>query len=438
MSDLHRLDIAGLRAAYAAGTATPAQVVDHYLARIDAHDPQIRAYVEVDREGARAAAAESGRLIGEARARPLEGVPIAVKANIAARGLEWNAGMALRRGMVASEDAEAVRRLRAAGAIILGTLNMHEAALGATTDNPWFGRTMNPHRIGHTPGGSSGGSGAAVAAGLCVAALGTDTLGSIRIPAAYNGLYGLKPTHGAISDAGLAPLSEWLDVIGPIAHSLDDLEELLRVLCDAVEAGPAPGHLVLLENFDDIACDPAVLDAHARALALLDALPRRMLALKDGAADIRFAGFVIAARELIGHLGDARAEAPDKLSEELRFMLDYAEGRPDEEVERARAILSRTREAVRAAVGRDGALLMPTAPQAAFPHGGRPPVTQSAFTGLANIAGLPAISLPAGLDGHGLPVSVQLVGPERGEAALIALARRLDAGLAGYTPSPLM
>ena len=438
MSDLHRLDIAGLRAAYAAGTATPAQVVDHYLARIDVHDPRIRAYIEVDREGARTAAAESGRLIGEGRARPLEGVPVAAKANIAVRGLEWNAGMALRRGMVASEDAEAVRRLRAAGAIILGTLNMHEAALGATTDNPWFGRTMNPHRIGHTPGGSSGGSGAAVAAGLCVAALGTDTLGSIRIPAAYNGVYGIKPTHGAISAAGLAPLSEWLDVIGPIAHSLDDLEELLRVLCDAVEAGPVPGHLVLLENFDGIECDPAVLDAYQRASALLDDMPRRTLRLEDSAADIRFAGFVVAARELIGHLGSARAEAPDKLSEELRFMLDYAEGRPDEEVVRARAILSRTREAVRAAVGRDGALLMPTAPQAAFPHGPRPPVTQSAFTGLANIAGLPAISLPAGLDGDGLPVAIQLVGPEWSEAALIALARRLDAGIAGYTPSPLM
>ena len=438
MTELHRLDSAGLRAAYAAGTATPLEVVEHYLTRIDTHDPRIRAYIEIDREGAKAAAADSARRIAEGSARPLEGVPVAVKANIAVRGLEWNAGMALRQGMIAGEDAEAVRRLRSAGAIILGTLNMHEAALGATTDNPWFGRTMNPHRIGHTPGGSSGGSGAAVAAGLCAAALGTDTLGSVRIPAAYNGLYGIKPTHGAISDAGLAPLSEWLDSIGPITHSLGDLEVLLRVMADPVEAEPSPDHLVLLEDFGDIVCDPAVLDAYARALALLDDMPRRLLRLEDSAADIRFAGFVIAAQELIGHLGSARADTPERLSDELRFMLDYAEGRSGEEVERARAILSRTREAMRATVGRDGVLLMPTAPQAAFPHSTRPPVTQSAFTGLANIAGLPAISLPAGLDAEGLPVAVQFVGPEWSEVALIALARRLDAGLAGYTPSPLM
>jgi aspartyl-tRNA(Asn)/glutamyl-tRNA(Gln) amidotransferase subunit A len=184
MSDLHRLGIADLRRAYAAGDTSPAAVVEHYLARIETHQPQLRCYIEVDGAGARAAAEESGRRIAQGAVRPLEGVPVAVKANIAVEGLEWNAGMEARRGIVAAEDAEAVRRLRAAGAVILGTLNMHEAALGATTDNPWFGRAMNPHRDGYTPGGSSGGSGAAVSAGLCLASLGTDTLGSVRIPAA--------------------------------------------------------------------------------------------------------------------------------------------------------------------------------------------------------------------------------------------------------------
>src|SRR5690606_37882265 len=114
-------------------------------------------------------------------------------------------------------------------------------------DNPWFGRVMNPHRVGHTPGGSSGGSGAAVAAGLCLGTLGTDTLGSVRIPAAYTGIYGIKPTHGAISSEGLAPLSEWLDSIGPLARSLDDLERLLRVLMDLPDAA-TPTRLLLLDG----------------------------------------------------------------------------------------------------------------------------------------------------------------------------------------------
>ncbi|PTD26613.1 amidase [Sphingomonas fennica] len=438
MTPLHQLDIAGLRAAYGAGDVTPAQVVDHYLARIDAHDPAIRSYVGIDIAGARAAAVESGARIAAGRALPLEGVPVAVKSNIAVRGLEWNAGMAARRGIIADEDAVAVARLRAAGAIVLGTLNMHEAALGATTDNPWFGRTMNPHRAGYTPGGSSGGSGAAVAAGLCVAALGTDTLGSVRIPAAYNGVYGIKPTHGAIPDAGLVPLSEWLDSIGPIAQSIDDLEAVLAVLADPVPAAPPPARLLLLDSFDGLGCEPAVLAAYERAAVLLADMPKAIFAPEDGAADIRFAGFVVAARELIDHLGPVRAQAPESLSDELRFMLDYAGGVPAADVARAEGVIARTRAGVRAAIAGDGALLMPTAPQAAFAHSRRPPVTQSAFTAFANIAGLPAISIPAGLDGDGMPVAVQLVGAPGGEAGLIALARRLDAGLAGFVPSPLI
>ena len=130
---------------------------------------------------------------------PLAGVTVGVKANIAVRGLPWTAGMALHRNRVAERDAAVVAALRDAGAAILGMLNMEEAALGAKTDNPFFGVTQNPHRIGFTPGGSSGGSGAAVAAGLCDIALGTDTMGSVRIPASYCGVYGFKPAQSAVS-----------------------------------------------------------------------------------------------------------------------------------------------------------------------------------------------------------------------------------------------
>ena len=438
MPDLHHLDIAALRDAYTSGQTNPVAVTAYYLARIDAHNPALNAYVGIDREGALAAAEESAARFANGTARALEGVPVAVKTNIAVKGLEWNAGMEMRRGVVADKDAAAVKRLRDAGAIILGTLNMHEAALGATTDNPWFGATINPHREGHTPGGSSGGSGAAVAAGLCVAALGTDTLGSVRLPSAYNGVYGIKPTHGAIDDEGLVPLSNWLDSIGPIARSLDDLDALNAVLCDGVDQGVTLDRLVLLDSFGDVECEPAVEQAYAKAKALLGAMPTGTLALPDNAAAVRFAGFVVAARELIGHLGNARLFAAEKLSQELRFMLDYAEGRSAEDVERAEAILARTRDAVLEAIGTDGVLLMPTTPQAAFPHSNRPPVTQSAFTAFANIAGLPAISVPAGVDEKGLPVAVQLVGPAHSEAALIALARTLDAGLNGFTPSPYL
>ena len=438
MSDLHRLDIAGLQAAYAAGETMPEAVTAHYLARIDQHNPALNAFVEVDRDGAIAAAKQSSARIAGAAARPLEGIPVAVKTNIAVKGLEWNAGMEARRGVIAQDDAASVAALRAAGAIILGTLNMHEAALGATTDNVWYGKTINPHRADYTPGGSSGGSGAAVAAGLCVAALGTDTLGSVRLPSAYNGVYGIKPTPGAISDEGLVPLSKWLDSIGPIARSLDDLDRLAAILCTGVNPYASLNRLVLLSSFGDVECEPAVEAGYARAKALLAHLPTDMLTLQDNAADVRFAGFVVAARELIEHLGTVRLFAADKLSDELRFMLDYADGRATDDIARAEETLTHTRDAVRKAVGNEGVLLMPTTPQAAFPHSSRPPVTQSAFTAFANIAGLPAISIPAGVDEDGLPVAVQLVGPEHSEAALIALAHTLDTGLNGFTPSPYM
>jgi aspartyl-tRNA(Asn)/glutamyl-tRNA(Gln) amidotransferase subunit A len=433
----HQLGIAGLRAAYAAGETTPSAVIATYLARIDQFDPALKSYIEVDRDGAILSAAESDRRVSEGNTRPLEGIAIAVKSNIAVKGLEWNAGMEARRGIIADTDAESVTRLRAAGAVILGTLNMHEAALGATTDNPWFGRAMNPHRDGYTPGGSSGGSGAAVAAGLCVASLGTDTLGSVRIPAAYNGVYGIKPTKGAISDDGVVPMSKWLDSIGPIARSLEDLEEVLAVLTGGLCDGLAAARLLTLDSLDDMKCEQAVLRAYKRALELLPDLPHSVFAPADSASAVRFAGFIISARELGGHISALRQEIPEKLSTDLRFLLDHADAKSETDAASASTILDRTRDALRAAIGPDGVLLMPTAPQVAFAHTERPPATQAGFTALANIAGLPALSIPAGFDDNALPVAVQLVGAPGSERALFELGRALDAGLNGYAPPHL-
>ena len=359
---------------------------------------------------------------------PLADVTLGIKSNIAVAGLPWTGGMGLYRDRIAEHDAEVVAKLRTGGAAILGTLNMHEAALGATTDNAFYGRTVNPHHDGYTPGGSSGGSGAAVAAGLCDAALGTDTLGSVRIPAAYCGVYGLKPTNGFVSSEGLALLEPSLDVIGPLARSLDILERVWNVIAEdnPIEALPIK-RVVLLEGLGGVDIQPAVRAAYEKACILLD-LPIEHLCFGDGLSDIRMAGFGMAGLWLIDHLGNARIDRADLLSDELKFLLSFCENtpiRPD--------VLARTRDTLRATLDEEAVLLMLTTPQTAFKHG-RAPFNQADFTALANIAGLPALALPAGWSEDGLPVGVQLVGAAASEATLFAVARRLDKALDAYRP----
>src|SRR5690606_6779145 len=176
-------DMTAQAALLAAGELSSVELLRQQLAAIDASQSVINSYIHVDAEGALAAAAESDARRRSGRARPLEGLPVAVKDNIDVAGMVTTAGMETRRhDAAATFDNPAVAALRAAGAVIVGKLNMHEAAMGADNDNPFYGACHNPHRPGYTPGGSSGGSGAAVAAGLCSAALGTDTMGSVRIP----------------------------------------------------------------------------------------------------------------------------------------------------------------------------------------------------------------------------------------------------------------
>ena len=367
----------------------------------------LNAFVDFDRQ----ACAGSG---------PLGDLTIGIKSNIAVAAMPWTGGMESNRGWTAARDAESVWQLRQAGAAILGTLNMHEAALGATSDNIFYGRTHNPLRIGHTAGGSSGGSAAAVAGGLCDAALGTDTMGSVRIPAAYCGIYGLKPTHGAVGTGGLIALEPSLDVIGPLARSLEVLERVWEVLrAEEASEGQPLARVLTLANLGGVEVQPGVAAAYARALALLG--PAHEIALPHTPHDIRMAGFLASAHALIADLGEVRVGQPELFSPELHAMLDYAATRlPQPEV------LAAARAALIELIGDDGVLVMPTAPQEAFAHDTRAPANQADFACLASVAGLPALAIPFGTGDDGLPVGIQLVGPAASESRLIGLARRIE------------
>jgi len=361
---------------------------------------------------------------------PLDDLSLGIKANISVRGLPWTGGMKLFDSRIADADADVVARLRAAGAAIVGTLNMHEAALGATTDNLWFGTTINPHRAGFTAGGSSGGSGAAVAAGLIDAALGTDTLGSIRIPASYCGIYGLKPTLGAVPTEGLVFLDRRYDCIGPLARDLDTLERVWRVIGPHESGELVFTRLLSWTDLGGVEVQPAIRRATEQGQALLD-LPTQEIAFAADPTAIRLAALAGTARALIAELGPMRAERRAEISPELHFILDALEAMPEQP-----DLLHAVKATLVDTLGDDGVLLLPATPQVAFTHGSAPPHSQADFTALASIAGLPALSLPAGTDETDLPVGLQLVGPPGSEAALIALARRLQPALGGAIPIP--
>lgn len=409
-------DIAELTRGFRDARPDPLQVVEGMLARIESDDARIRAFIEVLPERARAQASASrerwlaGRPLG-----PLDGVPYALKDNIGIAGLACSAGTDALAQRRVPADAPVQARLASTGAVLLGRLNMHEGALGATTDNPVWGRCENPLAPGHTPGGSSGGSAAAVAAGFCTFALGTDTMGSVRVPASYCGLYGFKPSHDAISIEGIIPLEPTLDAVGPIAASAADAVSVARALLpERPDNGLATWRglrIGLPRQLEQVPLETEVEAAHRRFVSTIEALGAQTMIVDlpdwtPGAA--RRAGLLLA--EASAHdwwtatLGDALAG----LSSEFIGMLRYPLRAGQERVAAARALIERLRATTLPLYQQIDLLLLPTTPHRSFAHGAPVPVDQADLTALANFLGAPAIAIPVPC-AEGLPASVQLI-----------------------------
>ena len=228
---MSELPLTGLAERIRSGEIGSLDATEAYLERIERLDGRIRAYITVTAESAReqAGAADEALARGETLG-PLHGLPVALKDNIDTAGVRTTVGSAFFADHVPERDAEVARRLREAGAVLLGKVTMHEFAYGATTQNPHHGFCRNPWDLERIPGGSSGGSGAAVSAGLCAAALGTDTGGSVRIPAALNGVSALRPTNGRVSNRGVFPITWTFDTVGPLARAVADLALVFSVL----------------------------------------------------------------------------------------------------------------------------------------------------------------------------------------------------------------
>jgi aspartyl-tRNA(Asn)/glutamyl-tRNA(Gln) amidotransferase subunit A len=430
--------VVGLTQMFGAGAATPVEALEVSLSRIARFNGALNAVLGVDVLGApRDAEASRRRWAAGEPLSALDGVPIAIKANIAVEGLAWHGGIEAYRDRIADRDAKSVQRLRQAGAVIVGVLNMHEAALGSTNDNLAFGRCHNPYRHGFTPGGSSGGSAAAVAAGLCAAALGTDTLGSVRIPAAYCGVFGCKPTHGLLSTGGVMPLSPTFDDVGVLARSARDVAAVIDVLANggvdrgAVGGASTPIRCAVVDLADQVALDADVGDAFDEAVEAARAAGWRVVRLTlDGwdAAVLRRLSLLIVE---VGALAEHRTmleSHPSGFSPALTAMLHWAARQSSNKIADAYLQLKAAADGLRRQLAGFDAILTPTTSAPAFSFDVAAPVEQADFTVLANIAGLAATAFPLGLGRQGLPLSAQILSARDG------LTIRLAGRLARATP----
>ncbi len=425
------------------------EITDACLWRIETDNERLNAFILVMPDEARALAREADRERAAGRDRgPLHGVPISIKDLFDIRGKATTAASRLREGHVAKRDAAVITRLREAGAVLIGKTNLHEFAFGTTSEDSAIGPARNPHSTSRSPGGSSGGSAASVAAGMALATLGTDTGGSIRIPAAACGIVGLKPTYDEVTVEGVLPLSRTLDHVGPLARSVTDLWHVYSALLGHAGGRPLPAapvnelRLAVLRRYF---CD--VLDDEVRASfeESIDALGAAGAHIDE--VEIHHAPLTAPIYMHI-NLGDAAAYHAQMLETmanrytfPVRQRLEIARYVLAEDYVRALAGREVLRSEVDRALSGHAALVLPTLPIPAPPLGtssvlvgGKKEPLRSLMlrlTQLFNLTGHPAISLPCGWPAAGLPCGLQLVGARGQTESLLAVALAVEARLAG-------
>ncbi len=432
-----------------AGDLTAVEVTDACLRRIDADDARLNAFIRVMADDARRQAGDADRDLAAGRDRgPLHGVPIAIKDLVDIRGIPTTAASRVREGHVAPSDAPIIARLRQAGAIFIGKTNLHEFAYGTTSEDSAFGPVRNPHDPTRSPGGSSGGSAASVAAGMALAAIGTDTGGSIRIPAAACGTVGLKPTYGEVSADLVVPLSRTLDHVGPLARTVGDAWLVYRALLGATDwPAQAPRSVsgVRLGLPRAYFCDLLDAEVRTRFEEAVDEL--RGAGAHIDEVDIRHAP---STATIYMHIHAAEGSAyhapmldtvPERYTQTVRLRLEMGRYVLAEDYLRALNARETLRRGVDAALGDRDGLILPTLPIPAPRIGAESVVINGAnepvrglmlrLTQLFNLTGHPALSMPCGRTAEGLPCGLQLVGRRFETEALLRLALACEAILEG-------
>lgn len=388
-------------------------------------------------------ALDTARLLNAAMhpGRLLPGFKIGLKDNIAIAGVRMAAGLAARANSIAVQDSVIMKRLRNTGAFILPRLNMDEAAFGATASNPYYRTSLNPLEKTRSPGGSSGGAAVGVAANIIDAAFGTDTLGSIRIPASYCGLVGYKPSRGLISDDGVFPLAPRFDTPGLLAHSVQTIITVLKA-CDFLQDELSSQSLKPLSELriaipaqiTEIGCEKTVQDRFDLAVPMLSAAGARteIVAIDQWQPkSLRHAALLMVEVEACQCLADYRGQG-SQLSPELTAALNYGERSPAENRLKAMNQLDAVCHTFSRLFDEFDAVVTPTTPQTAFLQNVQAPVNQADFTVIANIIGAPALVLPINDLGDGLPSSLQILVKPGNDNFLLMTGMTIETLLSEY------
>ncbi|WP_250866737.1 amidase [Caballeronia sp. INSB1] len=467
-NDVCALSIAEASRLVRRGETSPTELLRASLEQIERHNSTLRAFISVSDDAAKKAARAAELMLSAGYdLGPLHGIPLAVKDNIEIKGQRTTAGSKILSDWIPENDATVISKLKGAGAVFVGKTNLHEFAWGGTSANPHYGHVRNPWDPSKFPAGSSGGSGVAVAAGMCFGALGTDTGGSIRLPSAINGVVGLRPTYGRVSNSGIIPLAWSMDTAGPMTRTVEDCALIFNAIAGADANDPASATVPVDDYLSRlnvgvrglrIGVVPGYFFTHLQndvkvaveaALKTFEGLGAQVIEvdIKSIEGNISAQLTIESAEPSTYHQKWLR-ERPADYGADVRALLEVGEMLLATHYLQAQRYRSVLRSEFIEAFKRVDVFICPTLPFTATPLGATKVIIENGieedmlsaimqFTGVPSLTGLPSLNVPCGFDSAGLPVGMQIIGAPFGEARLFSVGHAFQTATDFHTIRPV-